>query len=96
MQSNPTPLSNDARLSTYAAPGITVNVRVNGQQCTVSSEARARCLVWREGNIIDSSIDGLVVRRAHSGRVVSKGFHGYDAVIAAYERGELGKGVKHA
>ncbi len=96
MQHQPILKGGDAQTPTYAAPGITVNVRVNGQQCTVSSEARARCLVWREGNIIDSSIDGLVVRRAHSGRVVSKGFHGYDAVIAAYERGELGKGVKHA
>ena len=96
MQHQPVTRSHDAQPLTYSAPGITVNVRVNGEQCKVSSEARARCLVWREGNIIDSSIDGLVVRRAHSGRVVAKGFHGYDAVIAAYERGELGKGVKHA
>lgn len=91
---NPAPVSPEP---TYSAPGLEVNVRVNGRHVPrISAETRARCLVWRDGNIIDSSIDGLMVRRAHSGRVVSSGFHAFEAVIAAHEAGELGKVVNRA
>lgn len=84
-------------LPTYSAPGLEMNVRVNGRHVpSISAETRARCLVWRDGNIIESSIDGLVVRRAHSGRVVAGGFHGFEAVIAAHEAGELAKGANRA
>jgi len=80
-----------AQSPTYSAPGLTVQVRVNGKPL-INSEGRARCLVWRDGNILDESITGLVVRRARSGRVVASGFNGFDEVIAAYERGELSRG----
>lgn len=76
---------------TYSGPGIEVNVRINGVHVPrVSAEARARCLAWRDGNVLGPSISGIVVRRARSGRVVASGFEGFEAVIAAYESGELG------
>lgn len=93
MQRNPIQSSSDAQNPTYTAPGIAITVRVNGVPQQLSPESRARCLAWREGCVIDSCISGLIVRRAYSGRVIAKGFHGYQAVIDAYERGELGREV---
>lgn len=92
MQHQPSPFAlHSAQSPTYSAPGLTIQVRVNGK-LLINTEARARCLVWRDGNVLDESIAGLVVRRAHSGRVVASGFNGFDEVIAAYERGELNGG----
>jgi hypothetical protein len=77
---------------TYSAPGLTVTVRVNGKPVpNGNAERRARCLAWREGCIIEPSIAGLVVRRAYSGRVVASRFQSFEEIIAAYDRGELGR-----
>ncbi|GJE46909.1 hypothetical protein [Methylobacterium soli] len=77
---------------TYCAPGLTVTVRVNGKPVpNGNAERRARCLAWREGCVIEPSIAGLVVRRAYSGRVIASRFESFEAVIAAYELGELGR-----
>ncbi|GJE41863.1 hypothetical protein [Methylobacterium soli] len=88
---NPAPNSPEP---TYSAPGINVNVRINGVPVPrVSPETRARCLVWRDGYVIEPSIAGLVIRCAHSGRVVASGFVGFESIIAAYEHGELKGGA---
>ncbi|WP_028695708.1 hypothetical protein [Pseudomonas cremoricolorata] len=60
------------------------------------TEMIAHGVVERSGCYIESSIVGLVIRRAHSGEVVGKGFSSFDEVVAAAERGEFAEEERHA
>ncbi|RMR31174.1 hypothetical protein ALP36_04517 [Pseudomonas syringae pv. coriandricola] len=46
------------------------------------------------GCYIDNSIIGLVVRSLTTDEVIAKGFHGFQAILDAYDRGDIPKAVE--
>nr|USU31083.1 hypothetical protein NG677_17290 [Methylobacterium sp. OTU13CASTA1] len=73
--------------------------RLNNAPCNQPSrdqhiELAARGMAENRGWYIDHSIIGLVVRSLTTDEVIAKGFHGFQAILDAYERGDFPKAVK--
>lgn len=73
--------------------------RLNNAPCCKPShdqqiEMVARGMAESRGCYIDNSIIGLVVRSLTTDEVIAKGFHGFQAILDAYDRGDIPKAVE--
>ncbi|EPN22692.1 hypothetical protein A247_27570 [Pseudomonas syringae pv. actinidiae ICMP 19099] len=73
--------------------------RLNNAPCNQPSQDQqiemvARRMAESRGCYIDKSIIGLVVRSLTTDDVIAKGFHGFQAILDAYDRGDIPKAVE--